>query len=310
MKLLPFLNALSLVVAVAGTQGCGLSYTENMAVTNHYAPTSKNVRLIEITSDRIDDNKFSARRVAEKDYRNGIKSFASSTNSVDVGMGNVPVLDQGQYGTCVTFASTAALDARLGRGDFISQQCSLALDKRMGSDWWDGAYYPSQIIDPIQSYGVVEKFRCPSSYPDRDQSLDPQTYQNLADTEASAEVKKVKYVYSKSDLNGMKAALKAGHRVVFAFLINASGQEAVQGFNIKVDGSTYQGGLWACKQGSSPNYCVKSNAGHEVVAIGYDDKQQLLKIRNSWSAQVGDNGDYYMSYAFFNTMSVDMTVVY
>lgn len=310
------LHSLSILFASALlATSCGVpqySETVNVEVVINPEGGGKKVKLINIEDNRIESAKFEGFfRASEKDYRNGILHFVGSDSSADLGMGSVPVLDQGQFGTCVTFSSTAALDAKLGRGDFISQQCSLALDKGMGNDYWNGAYYPSEIIDPLQNYGVVEKSRCPSSYPDDAQYLDSATYQGLADKAASAQVKAVKYAYGKADLNAMKAALKAGHRVVFAFLINAVSQEAVQGFNIKVDGQKYTGGLWACKQpGSASNYCQRSNAGHEVVAIGYDDKQQLLKIRNSWSADVGDKGDYYMTYAFFGTMAVDQTIIY
>ena len=40
----------------------------------------------------------------ELDYTKGIKPLTNSATSVDLGMGKVPVLDQGAYGTCVTFA--------------------------------------------------------------------------------------------------------------------------------------------------------------------------------------------------------------
>lgn len=56
--------------------------------------------------------------------------------------------------------------------------------------------------------------------------------------------------------------------------------------------------------------------GHELIIDGYDDaacatyredhetKQQcgLLRIRNSWGTDAGDQGDYYMSYAYFKVM--------
>lgn len=40
--------------------------------------------------------------------------------SVQLGMNDVPVLEQGQHGTCVTFAVTAALDATLHHGQYSS----------------------------------------------------------------------------------------------------------------------------------------------------------------------------------------------
>ena len=48
-------------------------------------------------------------------------------NKVQLGMANVPVLDQGIHGSCAVFAVTAALDAALKRGDHVSQLCLLQL---------------------------------------------------------------------------------------------------------------------------------------------------------------------------------------
>ena len=245
---------------------------------------------------------------AEKDYSKGIHKFMAP--AVDLGMANVPVLDQGQHGTCVTFASTAALDAVLAQGDFISQQCSLELDLALFEDYWNGANYPSQIIDPLFNYGVVKKEKCDRQYPVPGVTLSTDEYEALVDKDASAIVAAVQYVYLPApSLDAVKAALDKGHRVLTGFLLQTSAQ-AVRGFNVQIDGIPYQGGLWACKQGASPNYCANSQAGHEVLIIGYDDKQELLKIRNSWNSSVGDKGNYYMSYKFFKSMALDQTEVW
>ena len=53
-----------------------------------------------------------------------------------------------------------------------------------------------------------------------------------------------------------------------------------------------------------------SSSGHEIIVIGYDDSQRLLKIRNSWGKQAGDLGDYYMTYDFYNIMAMDFTELY
>jgi C1A family cysteine protease len=44
-----------------------------------------------------------------------------------------------------------------------------------------------------------------------------------------------------------------------------------------------------------------------MIVTGYDDKQQLFKIRNSWGASAGEKGNYYMTYSFFNAMVIDQT---
>lgn len=38
--------------------------------------------------------------------------------------------------------------------------------------------------------------------------------------------------------------------------------------------------------------------GHAVLAVGYDEEKKALIVRNSWSANWGDEGYFYMPYAF------------
>jgi hypothetical protein len=244
----------------------------------------------------------------ENQYSSGINSF---NKSKDLGMDKVPPLNQGDQGTCVTFSSTAAIDAIIGKGDFISQQCSLSLDLGMGNDYWDGAYEPSDVIDPVVKYGVVSHAGCPYKYPDTSSKLATDKYKKITDVEASLVVSKVHTTfYPKANLADVRNSINRGHRVLMSFYISGSDSEAVRGFDIQVDGIPYTGGLWACSQGDSSNYCVTSAAGHEVVVIGYDDTQKLLKIRNSWGIGFGENGDYYMTYTFFNAMADDLTEIY
>ncbi|WBV63527.1 hypothetical protein PGH43_01250 [Legionella pneumophila 130b] len=58
---------------------------------------------------------------------NTITTSTALPSKVELGMNNVPVLNQGSFGTCVTFATTAAIDAALNKGDYISQLCQLQL---------------------------------------------------------------------------------------------------------------------------------------------------------------------------------------
>ncbi len=271
----------------------------------------RHIKLMQFTPEMVAKHSIAARPAAEKDYSKGVTPFYSSSSAVDVGMNGVEVLDQGSEGTCVTFSSTAAMDTLIGIGSFTSQSCSLALDMGLGDNWWDGAYYPSQIIDPLKKYGIVQKEVCPYAYPDRDASMTVVEYQKHTDMYASDRAKVIQYKYYPiASLSSAKVALKAGKRVLMAFQLNPNYQQAVQGFDVKLEGWQHVGGLWACKQGRSPNYCGSSRAGHEVIITGFDDAQQLLKIRNSWSSSMGDNGDFYMTYSFFNQQAVDMTEIY
>ena len=57
-------------------------------------------------------------------------------------------------------------------------------------------------------------------------------------------------------------------------------------------------------------------AGHEMIITGYDDiavavdnngqkHQGLFVLRNSWGAQVGNKGDFYMTYDYFAKYAMD-----
>lgn len=248
---------------------------------------------------------------AEKDYSGGIIPFSQSNGAVDLGMNDVPVLDQGQYGTCVTFSTTANLDALLNIGDFIDQQCILELNTGLGNNYWNGADDSTQIIAPLKQYGLVQKGKCDNLYPQNSAALSTAAYENIASKTVTAS--NVQFVeHSTIDLQTLKSILDKGHRVTIGImLLNTPDPISVQGFNINIAGQQDIGGLWACSQAaSSSNFCAVSNSGHEVVVIGYDDKQELLKIRNSWSEEVGDAGDFYMTYDFFSVMALDATEIF
>jgi hypothetical protein len=280
-----------------------ISFKDNNLV---HIGNDKHIKLIKFSDEQISKFSESLETAAENDYSKGI----NPDFQVDLGMSDVPVLDQGSYGTCVTFSSTAALDAILAQGDFISQQCSLELDLALGDNYWDGAYYPSEIIAPLKQYGVIKQDVCDNTYPVTSVSLASAAYVKLADQDASKKIAQVNLNYtSKPSLAVAKAALDKGHRLLIGFNLQ-NNSLAVRGFNVIINGVTNQGGLWACQQSGSRNYCTSPQAGHEVLVIGYDDVQQLFKIRNSWGNSVGDDGDFYMSYAYFGKMVIDSTEVW
>lgn len=241
----------------------------------------------------------------ELDYSKGVSDFNLLVPSV-------PVLDQGNQGTCVTFATIAAVDATLSLGDVVSQQCLLELKVALKEDLWDGAWKSAQVIDPLKQYGAVRQGNCGSShYPDRHASITVEGYKALVDLGIA--VSRVQYVYKEPmSLEYVENAIKNRHYVSIGFgLLNDGSTQSVQGFDLTINGSKHSGGLWACKQpGDSKNYCSKMQAGHEVVVIGYDDTQQLLKIQNSWNTTSGNAGFYYMSYEFYKAMEINATEIW
>lgn len=53
-----------------------------------------------------------------------------------------------------------------------------------------------------------------------------------------------------------------------------------------------------------PNQKEKPIGGHAVLAVGYDDKNEWLIVRNSWGADWGDKGYFYLPYWFITTPNV------
>ncbi len=248
---------------------------------------------------------------SEIDYSKGVVDFYKSSSAVYL-IPSVPILDQGPHGTCVTFATTAAIDAVLGLGDVISQQCSLELSKAIGNDIWEGAWQSSEVINPLKQYGAVKQGNCGSHYyPDPSSSISVEDYKTFVDP--TIQVEKVKYAYYEPmSVEQVKGAISSNHYVSFGFgLINNGSPISVQGFDVVVDGVKNTGGLWACKQPSSKSkFCGKYSAGHEVIIVGYDDSQRLFKIQNSWNASSGDAGFFYMTYEFFSAMMLNATEIW
>lgn len=254
-------------------------------------------------------------------------------NSTQLGMNNVPVLDQGIHGTCVTFAVTGVLDAALGKGDYISQTCNLQLGNYLeahgyGSSGWDGSL-ASTVISQIEQFGVVNKDKertvgCGGlkNYPAYSAYnpalyIEPEQYRSMSELVFGARVNWVD-IYKQDNpeltLSEVKQALNAGDRLVFALLLPRT-ELGIAGAVGKHKTLFFQD-TWVLTaevlQGLN-----SIEAAHEMIITGYDDNavatdnkgkkhKGLLKLRNSWGSSAGDHGDFYISYDYFKLLAFDV----
>lgn len=273
---------------------------------------------------------------------NSDTSSASSPSSAEVGMSNVPVLNQGAHGSCVTFANTGAVDAVLSRGDYVSQLCSLALGsylEEQDSDYpsgWDGSW-GSIVLKQLSDYGFINKdnqhqYGCGglTDYPTYDPSetgkaMSPADYESMSESLNSVvdwtSILSVDDAFGGSYnpdrvLSKVKKALARGERLTFGvgLDVNLGSAGAVGSYHAYHD-------TWVLTpdiQDDVDNDEIY--AGHEMIIIGYDDNAEvtaddgtvnkgLLHLRNSWSEGAGDKGDYYMSYAHFKALTMEVQTV-
>lgn len=263
---------------------------------------------------------------------------SASPSQVQLGMNGVPVLDQGQHGTCVTFATTGALDAVLGHTDYISQLCNLELgaylehyDEEHPSGW-DGSYNEI-VLDQIKKYGIItQDFQkthgCAQVYAYPVAGEDTGRPMKISDFVKSS--KKImdhlswQTLLSSSDalssqkvtahvLANTKKAISHGHRVIFGVLVDTdeTGLGIIAG-HYKVPHDTFV----VSNQVSNDVIAGTIQAAHALIITGYDDMavvkdsdnvshKGVLTLRNSWGSNAGDQGTYYMSYDYFKLLLLE-----
>lgn len=280
-------------------------------------------------------------RVIQSLERNANPDTAPSTKSslpkkIQLGMNKVPVLDQGQHGTCVTFAVTAALDAALNKGDYISPLCLLQLGRYFENhngqlSGWDGLW-GDVALDRVGRFGVINlknqrQYGCAGvkeypyqSTPYSEMPVEDylQRSEKLSGKVAWGTMFNEKEVTSNTTdtykkVNDVKTALNEGMRVSFGVLLPRTDLGTVGA----VGWHHYFSDTWVLSYDIAQELeYARYFPGHEMVITGYDDDAVamdnnghrhfgLLTLRNSWGAYVADWGDFYMSYDFFNALATE-----
>jgi len=331
----------------------GLAFAENDVEVDGQSrqttlvPNHPQIQLLKLKISQQGQHKLRHRLMAQRlSAQHPFKPKTSNLpRQVELGMNNLPVLDQGRFGTCVTFAVTAALDAISQKGDYISQLCSLSLSQYLSqhshmSGMWMGTM-PTDVFNLISIFGIINKenektYGCGGyhSYPMNDIGSLPEMdidsfYQH------SEEQKSIAYYFTNNYLNAArllereeeteqelqetKAAIHHGDRVVLAMMLIADR-------NVGAYGKHHQNhDTWVISEHvfhslSDENLINTPLAGHAMVITGYDDNAEaiddegkvhrgLFTLRNSWGPKAGDQGNYYISYDYFKLLTFDLTQI-
>ena len=259
--------------------------------------------------------------------------------NIQLGMNNVPVLNQGPYGSCVTFANSGAIDAALDKGDYISQLCQLQLGVYLQNtgynpSGWNGSLGPI-VLHQMETFGIVsieqqQTLGCSglTKYPGNglipNIPMNPEDYHAISTSLAEINIswsvildtyqRFVDQADMDQTLSTVKRALLTGDRLSFGALLFAprSGVVGAVG-KYHVNNDTWVLTPEILKEIDNDG----EYGGHEMIITGFDNNaiafdehgqshKGLLTLRNSWGSLAGDQGDFYMSYDYFKMLTIEV----
>jgi C1A family cysteine protease len=214
-----------------------------------------------------------------------------------------PVGDQGNFGSCTSFAMVKGVaefmelkQIRARGGDTAKDFVPLAPSYL----WYDErAFMGNEKIDTGATMFLgMNLLVTDGACPEADMPYCPEQYQQnelfrnfwlqnppSRDAQAHAKEHRGGVLKQLTKLSDIKASLDEGYPAVFGFVVFSSIRQAG-------------------KTGMLPVPSLQEDevlGGHATVAVGYDDEKGCLILRNSWSDQWGDKGYFYMPYDYFNT---------
>ena len=210
------------------------------------------------------------------------ESLAALPAKADLRAKCPPVYDQGQLGSCTANAIAAALEFERMRQklrDFMPSRLFIYYNERVieGTVRSDSG---AQLRDGIKT--VASQGACP----EKDWAYDIAKFATKPPAKAYQDAKldrAVSYQSIVQDLNQMKGCLASGFPFVFGFTVYQSFETPA-----------------VAKSGHAPmpRWGERPVGGHAVMAVGYDDSNQWLVVRNSWGSGWGIKGYFTLPYAY------------
>ncbi len=251
-----------------------------------------------------------------------------------LGMNNLPVL-QGDSEYETIYASTAAFDAALNQGDYLSQLCLIQLINHITSGLDEMALGENlnleATLNKLEHYGyILKKDEQKVGCIDPKASLSYEQYHpyshnlihKIDDTFFWGSILNInralqERVDTGKTLFEIQQAISKGRRVTFSFITQPTEDNpfGTEGTHHKAQDT------WLLSAKKERNLPSGNLEGHSMIITGYDNEtitvdeegeehKGLLTLRSSWGSQVGDNGDFYMSYDYFRLLVVEAQEIF
>jgi C1A family cysteine protease len=243
--------------------------------------------------------KFSAGRPMNP-FHSMVFRGGSLPSQADLRSQDSPIRDQGQLGSCTAFSMAGGLRQFLENKEAnrVAQQqpfgSFINIPVRAAAKFTELStlqfYYDERVIDGDVDQDAGSTMTTGMTVlsntgvaPESDWPYDITKFTQKPPAKADKDAGQFK-IQAKTALNNLddiKATVAGGYPVVFGF------QVFDNFMNIGSDGKM-----------PMPAQDSQIIGGHAVMVVGYDDAKQVLVIRNSWSSSWGDNGYFYMPYAY------------
>jgi C1A family cysteine protease len=203
--------------------------------------------------------------------------------SVDLRPKCPPVFDQGRLGSCTANALAAAylFDLRRQKASrrFIPSRLFIYYNERVieGTTASDSGAQLRDGIKSITKLGVCNEPLWPYETLRYAKKPPPEAYHDALDHQA------LEYQRVAQEGFQMKGCLATGFPFVFGFMVYET---------FEAPAVARTGRVPMPAPGEVPV------GGHAVMAVGYDDKRQAYLCQNSWSTAWGEQGFFWMPYAY------------
>jgi len=193
-----------------------------------------------------------------------------------------PVYEQGDLGSCTANAVAAAFhygQIKQGFKDFDPSRLFIYYNERVieGSVHEDTGAYLRDGVKALQKVGCCAEPMWPYDEAKWQARPPKKCFEDAAKNKCK------EYARVPQTLEDMKGCLNEGFPFVFGFIVLES---------FMIDEVEATGNMLM----PLPDDCILG--GHAAMACGYDDSRRVFILRNSWGAEWGDKGYFYMPYDY------------
>lgn len=223
------------------------------------------------------------------------RKAAAILPSVDLEPAFPPCFDQGDLGSC-TFNGIGGVFAYVSKRQ-STKNVSTIISRLMG---YYGERYLEGTVDSDSGAAIRDGIKVLADSGVCREDIWPYEIEKFTQSPDDAAVKDAVLhkaaVYQRVQVNvlDVMTSLSQNLPIVFGFSVPESFE----------DESVARTGIMPLY---NPNESIIG--GHCVVIVGYDQAKQILKVRNSWGTEWGQNGYFWMPFTNFTELSSDLWII-